>query len=87
MSGAHKPLAEDPIRDRQRTPGTLPLYWRVFAINALVLALATAALALSPATLSSPIALWEAIVLVVGLGAMVAVNFALLRRTRSPSTA
>jgi two-component system, NarL family, sensor histidine kinase UhpB len=62
----------------------VPVFWRVFAINALVLALATAVLALSPATVSSPVALTEAVVLAVGLGAMVVLNFALLRRALSP---
>jgi two-component system, NarL family, sensor histidine kinase UhpB len=69
-----------------RTPGLaqLPLFWRVFAANALVLALAAAALALSPATVSFPVALTEAVVLVAGLGAMLVLNFALLRRALSP---
>lgn len=62
----------------------MPLFWRVFATNALVLAAATAALALSPATVSFPVALAEAAVLALGLGAMVALNFALLRRALSP---
>jgi two-component system sensor histidine kinase UhpB len=63
---------------------TVPLFWRVFAVNALVLALATAALALSPATVSSPVAVTEAVVLAVGLAAMLVVNFALLRRAHVP---
>jgi two-component system sensor histidine kinase UhpB len=62
----------------------VPLFWRVFAMNALVLALATAVLALSPATVSSPVAVTEAVVLALGLGAMLALNFALLRRALSP---
>jgi len=62
----------------------LPLFWRVFATNALVLAVATAALVLSPATVSFPVALAEAAVLAVGLSAMLALNFALLRRALSP---
>ena len=62
----------------------MPLFWRVFATNALVLAAATTALALSPATVSFPVALAEAAVLAAGLGAMVALNFALLRRALSP---
>jgi two-component system sensor histidine kinase UhpB len=62
----------------------MPLFWRVFVTNALVLALATVALALSPATVSFPVALTEAVVLAVGLGAMLAVNVALLRRALSP---
>ena len=40
----------------------VPLFWRLFAVNAMVLALATAALALSPVTVSSPVAVTEAIV-------------------------
>ena len=62
----------------------VPLFWRVFAINALVLAGATVTLALSPATVSSPVALAEVAVLVAGLTAMVGLNFALLRRALSP---
>jgi two-component system, NarL family, sensor histidine kinase UhpB len=62
----------------------LPLFWRVFGTNALVLALAATALALSPATVSFPVALTEAVVLTLGLGAMLALNYALLRRALSP---
>jgi two-component system sensor histidine kinase UhpB len=62
----------------------MPLFWRVFATNALVLAVAAVALALSPATVSFPVALTEAVVLALGLGAMLAMNFALLRRALSP---
>jgi two-component system sensor histidine kinase UhpB len=56
----------------------------VFLANALVLALATAALILSPATVSFPVALTEAIVLTVGLSVMLALNLLLLRRAFSP---
>jgi two-component system, NarL family, sensor histidine kinase UhpB len=62
----------------------LPLFWRVFATNASVLAVAATALVLSPATVSFPVAATEAIVLAVGLGAMLVLNFALLRRALSP---
>jgi two-component system sensor histidine kinase UhpB len=62
----------------------MPLFWRVFATNALVLALATAVLALSPATVSFPVAVTEAVVLALGLGAMLVLNVALLRRALSP---
>jgi two-component system sensor histidine kinase UhpB len=62
----------------------MPLFWRVFVTNALVLAVATVTLALSPATVSFPVALTEAAVLAVGLSAMLALNFALLRRALSP---
>jgi two-component system sensor histidine kinase UhpB len=62
----------------------VPLFWRVFATNAVVLAVAAAALALSPATVSFPVAVAEAVVLAVGLAVMLVLNFALLRRALSP---
>jgi two-component system sensor histidine kinase UhpB len=62
----------------------MPLFWRVLATNATVLAAATLVLAVSPATVSFPVAATEAIVLVVGLCAMVALNLALLRRVFAP---
>jgi two-component system, NarL family, sensor histidine kinase UhpB len=74
------------VNDRTRRPrlAGVPLFWRVFATNALVLAVAAAALALSPATVSFPVALTEAVVLLAGVAAMLALNFALLRRALSP---
>jgi two-component system, NarL family, sensor histidine kinase UhpB len=71
-------------RGRLSWPSRVPLFWRVFATNAVVVAVAAAALALSPATISSPVALTEAMVLLLGLGAMLGLNFALLRRALSP---
>jgi two-component system sensor histidine kinase UhpB len=62
----------------------MPLFWRVFATNAMVLTAAALVLALSPATVSFPVAVAEAAVLAVGLGAMLMLNFALLRRALSP---
>lgn len=62
----------------------MPLLWRVFATNAGVLVVATTALALSPATVSFPLAVAELVVLVVGLSAMLALNLALLRRVLAP---
>src|SRR5919109_1964083 len=62
----------------------MPLLWRVFATNAVVLAAATLLLVLSPATISFPIALAELIVLVVGLGAMLVLDLMLLRRAFGP---
>ncbi|HEX2124951.1 MAG TPA: histidine kinase [Thermoleophilaceae bacterium] len=62
----------------------MSLFGRVFITNALVLVVATATLVLSPATVSFPVAMTEAAVLAVGLSAMLALNFALLRRALSP---
>jgi two-component system sensor histidine kinase UhpB len=62
----------------------VPLLWRVFATNAAVLTAATLLLVLTPATVSFPIALAELFVLVGGLGAMLALDLALLRRAFGP---
>ena len=61
-----------------------PLAWRIFLVNAGVFALGTAALALSPATVSWPIALTEAAVLIAGLAAILVVNLMLVRRSLAP---
>jgi two-component system sensor histidine kinase UhpB len=62
----------------------LPLLWRVFAINATLLAIATLLLALTPVTIHAPIALVEALVLVVALVVMLTANFFLLRHAIGP---
>ena len=62
----------------------MPLFWRVFLTNAGVLAVAAAALVLSPATISFPVAAAEAAVVAIGLLAMLALNLALLRRAFAP---
>ena len=62
----------------------MSLLWRVFAVNAAVLVVATVALAVSPATVSFPLALTEAIVLTVGLFVSIVVNFLLLRWATRP---
>ena len=62
----------------------MSLFWRVFATNAAVLVAAAAALAVTPATVSFPVALTEAIVLVAGLAAVIALNLVLLRRVFRP---
>lgn len=56
----------------------------MFATNAVVLTLATLALAISPVTVSFPIALTEIVVLAGGLGAMLALDLLLLRRAFGP---
>src|SRR3954467_991558 len=62
----------------------LPLLWRVFAINATLVVGATLLLALTPATIHAPIALVEAVDLVVALGVMLTATLALLRHTLAP---
>jgi two-component system sensor histidine kinase UhpB len=65
----------------------MPLLWRVFAGNAVVLLAATLILVLTPATVSFPIALEELLVLAGGLLLMLAVDVAMLRRVFRPLTA
>jgi two-component system sensor histidine kinase UhpB len=62
----------------------LPLFWRVFAVNAGLLTLIAVLLLVTPVTISFPIALTEAIVVVAGLLVTVAANALLLRRAFAP---
>jgi two-component system, NarL family, sensor histidine kinase UhpB len=64
--------------------GTAPFAWRIFAVNSVLLVVAAVALALSPATVSFPIALTEGIVLAVGLVGILIVNLLLVRRSFAP---
>jgi two-component system sensor histidine kinase UhpB len=65
-------------------PSRVPLLWRVFAINAALLVVATLLLALTPATIHARIALVEGLDLVVALVLMLAANLLLLRHTLRP---
>jgi hypothetical protein len=56
----------------------MPVLWRVFAANAAVLAVATLLLAVSPATVSFPVTVAEAVVLAGGLAVTLALNLGLL---------
>src|SRR5918998_6127950 len=62
----------------------MPLLWRVFLGNAVVLAAATLLLVVTPATVSFPVALTELAVLAGGLAAMLALDLVLLRRAFGP---
>jgi two-component system sensor histidine kinase UhpB len=63
---------------------TVPLFWRIFAVNAIVLVLAFAGLALAPVTVSAPVAASELAVLAAGLVCLLAVDLMLLRHALSP---
>ncbi|GAA3155987.1 histidine kinase [Planomonospora alba] len=67
----------------RRTPAQ-SLFWRLFAINGLVFTVGTLVLALSPATVSSPVLLTEIPVLTVGLALILTANALLLRRSLAP---
>jgi two-component system sensor histidine kinase UhpB len=60
------------------------LFWRIFLLNATVLFLAAALLLLGPVTVSTPVLLTEALILAVGLVAMLTANAALLRVGLAP---
>ena len=62
----------------------LPLFWRVFAVNAGLLTAIAVVLLVTPVTISFPIALTEALIVVAGLAVTVAVNAVLLRRAFAP---
>jgi two-component system sensor histidine kinase UhpB len=70
--------------DGVRALSDLPLYWRVCIINGSVFVAATVALAFSPASVSRRVLVSEAIVLVLGLFAMLLLNAVLLRRSLAP---
>lgn len=62
------------------------LFWRVFAVNAVVLALACAmaVVVFSPGTFSSPVAIKELGIFVAALGLMLAADLLLTRRIAAP---
>src|SRR5919205_2151655 len=73
-----------PGRSRRWRGRTLPLFWRLFSMNAAVLVAAFVVLALTPVTVSSPLLLSEALILVLGLSAMLVINVVLTRRALVP---
>ena len=64
--------------------GAISLYWRVFAVNASLLALIAILLIASPVTISAPIELAQALLIVFGLVVTLAANAFLLRRAFKP---
>jgi two-component system sensor histidine kinase UhpB len=63
---------------------SLPLFWRVFATNAVAMSLAFAGLVLAPVTVSVPVAVTELIVLTIGLVLLLILNLLLLRPAFRP---
>src|SRR3982750_3630321 len=62
----------------------LPLYWRVFAVNAALLTAIAVVLIVTPVTISFPIAVFETIAVLAGLAATIVVNALLLRHAFAP---
>ncbi|GAB2776781.1 HAMP domain-containing sensor histidine kinase [Streptomyces chlorus] len=63
---------------------SVSLYWRIFGLNALVLGAATALLLWAPVTVSVPVLLTEAVILVGGMSVMLVANAALLQIGLAP---
>jgi two-component system sensor histidine kinase UhpB len=62
----------------------MPLFWRVFLLNAVLLVVAGVSLALSPARISTSLRVVEESVLVAGVLLLLVVNYALLRPVFKP---
>lgn len=62
----------------------MSLFWRIFLLNAAVLVAAAALLLLGPVTISTPVLLTEALILVCGIASMLSANAALLRFGLAP---
>ncbi|MER6506395.1 histidine kinase [Nonomuraea sp. NPDC001636] len=80
---------KDAVATAPEPPGRTPaqaLFRRLFVINALVFAAGTFVLALSPATVSSPVLLTEIPVLLIGLALILAANAFLVRASLAPLT-
>ena len=71
-------------RRRRSDQMEISLFWRVCLTNAAVFAVGLAVLAMSPATVSSPILPSELLVLLGGLGLLVLANAALVRAILAP---
>lgn len=65
-------------------PRPVPLFWRIFSLNAMVLVAATALLLWAPVTVSVPVLFTEAVVLVGGLAVMLVANAVLLQIGLAP---
>ncbi|AWK76369.1 sensor histidine kinase (plasmid) [Rhodococcus oxybenzonivorans] len=62
----------------------MSLFWRIFLLNAAVLATATVLLLIGPATVSTPVLLAEALILTAGLAITLVANAAVLRIGLAP---
>lgn len=62
----------------------MSLFWRIFLLNALVLVVAAGLVLLGPVTVSTPVVLAEAVILVCGLCVMLVANGVLLRLGLAP---
>jgi two-component system sensor histidine kinase UhpB len=82
--GSRLHLGRQAVGIMRRRLASWPLLWRVFAVNAVVLVLAFAALVFAPITVSAPVAAGELVALIAGLLALLAANLAMLRPAFAP---
>lgn len=76
--------APPPYRRGRAHARDIPLGWRVFLVNAAILLAASTVLMLSPVTVSSPVAPWEAASILAGLALMLLLTLLLFRRAFAP---
>jgi two-component system, NarL family, sensor histidine kinase UhpB len=79
-----RPLASPGLPGRRAATSTLGMYWRVFAVNAMIMAAAFLLLVLTPVTISRHTTRDQVVILLCGLTAMLAANAVLLRFSLSP---
>jgi two-component system sensor histidine kinase UhpB len=65
-------------------PRNIPLFWRVFAVNGGLLAAVAVLLIATPVTISAPIKLEQALIIIAGLAITLAADALLLRRVLAP---
>jgi two-component system, NarL family, sensor histidine kinase UhpB len=73
-----------PLRAPDVSPREMSLAWRVVALNSALILVACVTLAVSPATVSTPVHVRELVVLLAGVLATTAANVVLVRRAFAP---
>jgi two-component system sensor histidine kinase UhpB len=84
MRGGAKMIRMSVMRTVRGWFSTLPLFWQIFVPNGIVLVVAAAVLALSPASVPSEISTAQALELVGAVALMVLVNLILIRHAVKP---
>ena len=76
--------AKAPVRAESGKAHRFSLLWWVFLTNGAVLVVAALLLAVTPITISHPIAIWQLLLLLAGLAVMLVLNLVLLRGVLAP---
>jgi two-component system sensor histidine kinase UhpB len=83
-AGSEGADAKAPVRTGSGKAHRFSLLWWVFLTNGTVLVVAALLLAVTPITISHPIAIWQLVLLLAGLAVMLVLNLVLLRGVLSP---